>query len=291
VTQPVVLRTPAEIARWRPEGALGLVPTMGALHAGHASLIERAAAECEAAIVSIFVNPTQFNDSTDLERYPRPFERDVAVAGQHGAAAIYAPAVETVYPPGHATTVHVAGVTERWEGAHRPGHFDGVATVVTILLNQVRPDRAYFGEKDWQQLAMLRRLAADLSLPGEIVAAALVRDEDGLALSSRNARLSPEERAAALVIPRTLAMLRAQIAAGERSVRTLLTIGGALLAGEQRIRVEYLTIVDPVTLEPVETIIDGARALVAVWAGETRLIDTMDLTADRPGDEQRPQGP
>jgi pantoate--beta-alanine ligase len=284
VTQPVVLRAPAEIARWRHEGPLGLVPTMGALHAGHASLITRAAAECEDVVVSIFVNPTQFNDPADLERYPRPFERDVAVAGHHGATAIYAPAVETIYPPGHATTVHVAGITERWEGAHRPGHFDGVATVVAILLNQARPDRAYFGEKDWQQLAMLRRLAADLSLPGEIVACPLVRDADGLALSSRNARLSPEERQAALVIPRTLSMLRAQVAAGERSARTLLTAGGALLAGEPGIRVEYLAIVDPATLEPLETIIEGARALVAAWAGETRLIDTMDVT-EGDGDE------
>jgi pantoate--beta-alanine ligase len=283
VTEPVVLTTPPEIARWRHEGRLGLVPTMGALHAGHASLIERAAAECDDVVVSIFVNPTQFNDPRDLERYPRPFERDLAVAGHHGATAIYAPAVETLYPPGHATTVHVAGVTERWEGAHRPGHFDGVATVVSILLNQVRPDRTYFGEKDWQQLAMLRRLAADLSLPGEIVACPLVRDTDGLALSSRNARLSAAERAAALVIPRTLTMLRAQVAAGERSVLMLLTFGGALLAGEQRIRVEYLTIVDPATLEPVGTIIEGARAMVAAWAGETRLIDTMDLTVG--GDE------
>ncbi len=284
MTEPVVLTTPAEIARWRHEGRLGLVPTMGALHAGHASLIDRAAAECDDVVVSIFVNPTQFNDPRDLERYPRPFERDLAVARHHGATAIYAPAVETLYPAGHTTTVHVAGITARWEGASRPGHFDGVATVVSILLNQVRPDRAYFGEKDWQQLAMLRRMSADLSLPGEIVACPLVRDDDGLALSSRNARLSPAEREAALVIPRTLEMMRAQVAAGERSVLTLLTFGGALLAGEQRIRVEYLTIVDPATLEPVETIIEGARALVAARAGDTRLIDTMDLTANHDTD-------
>jgi pantoate--beta-alanine ligase len=278
VTELVVLHTPVQVARWRPAGTLGLVPTMGALHAGHASLIARAAAECDAAIVSIFVNPTQFNDPADLERYPRPFARDLAYAGEHGATAIYAPSVETMYPPGRATTVHVAGITERWEGAQRPGHFDGVATVVSILLNQVRPDRAYFGEKDWQQLAMLRRLAADLSLPGEIVACPLVRDDDGLALSSRNARLSPDERVAALVIPRTLELLRARVAAGERSARTLLTVGGALLAGEPKVRVEYLAIVDPATLEPLETIIAGSRALVAARVGETRLIDTMDLT-------------
>ena len=280
MTAPVVLRTSEEIAAWRPAGTPGLVPTMGALHAGHLSLIHRAAAECDHVIVSIFVNPTQFNDPRDLERYPRPFERDVEIAGEHGAAAIYAPAVETMYPAGHATTVHVAGVTERWEGEHRPGHFDGVATVVTILLNHVRPDRSYFGEKDWQQLAMLRRMATDLALPGEIVGCPLVRDEDGLALSSRNVRLSPAERQAALVIPRTLGTLRVRVSAGERSVRTLLTVGGALLAGEPRVRVEYLAIVDPATLEPLETLIDGARALIAARVGETRLIDTMDLTAD-----------
>jgi pantoate--beta-alanine ligase len=279
VTEPVVLSTPAEIARWRPEGPLGLVPTMGALHGGHGSLIERAAAECEAVVVSIFVNPTQFNDPTDLDRYPRPFERDLAVARHHGAAAIYAPAVETIYPPGHATTVHVAGVTERWEGELRPGHFNGVATVVSVLLNQVRPERAYFGEKDWQQLAMLRRMAADLSLPGEIVACPLVRDADELALSSRNARLSPEEREAALAIPRSLVAMRERVAAGEREVAAVLAAGRDVLAERPELRIEYLTVVDPATLEPVETIMVGARALVAARAGDTRLIDTMDLTA------------
>lgn len=280
MTTPVVLRKPAEIDAWRPGGTLGLVPTMGALHAGHASLIERAAAQCDRVIVSIFVNPTQFNDPADLERYPRPFDQDLAYAGVHGAAAIYAPAVETMYPEGHATTVHVGGITDRWEGKHRPGHFDGVATVVAALLNHVRPDRSYFGEKDWQQLAMIRRMATDLRLPGEIVGCPLVRDADGLALSSRNGRLSPGERRSALVIPRTLTMMRARVDAGETSARALLTLGGALLAGEPRVSVEYLAIVDPATLEPLETIIEGARALVAAWAGETRLIDTMDLTAD-----------
>jgi pantoate--beta-alanine ligase len=280
VTAPVVLRTPAEVAAWRPDGTLGLVPTMGALHAGHASLIDRAAAECDAVIVSVFVNPTQFNDPRDLERYPRPFERDVAHADEHGASAIYAPAVETMYPAGHATTVYIAGITARWEGEHRPGHFDGVATVVTALLNHIRSDRAYFGEKDWQQLAMIRRMAADLHLPGEIVGCPLVRDDDGLALSSRNARLSPVERSAALAIPRALMAMRDRVAAGERSVAALLATGHGVLAERPEVRVDYLAIVDPATLEPLGTIIAGAgaRALVAAGVGETRLIDTMDLT-------------
>lgn len=281
MTAPVVLRTPQEIGRWRPAGTLGLVPTMGALHEGHASLIRRAASECDAVIVSIFVNPTQFNDPADLERYPRPFERDVEVAGSHGATAIYAPDVETMYPPGHSTTVHVAGITTRWEGEQRPGHFDGVATVVSILLNQIRPDRSYFGEKDWQQLAMIRRMATDLSLPGEIVACPLIRDDDGLALSSRNVRLSPADREAALVIPRSLMLLRDRVEAGERSVATLLDAARVLLGTRPEVEVEYLTIVDPNTLEPLDRLEGEARALIAARAGSTRLIDTIDLTTGR----------
>lgn len=277
MTLPVVLRTPSEVAQWRPEGTLGLVPTMGALHDGHASLIRRAAAECDAVIVSIFVNPTQFNDLSDLERYPRPFDMDRAAAGHHGATAIYAPEATTMYPKGHATTVHVSSVTERWEGASRPGHFDGVATIVTILLNQVRPDRSYFGEKDWQQLAMLRRMATDLSLPGEIVACPLIRDHDGLALSSRNARLSEDEREKALAIPAALHVMHEMVQQGERSVPTLLEAGTERIGRHPDVRVEYLTIVNPETLEPADDIIDGARALVAAHVGDTRLIDTMDL--------------
>ena len=281
MTAPVVLRTPQEIGRWRPAGTLGLVPTMGALHEGHASLIRRAASECDAVVVSIFVNPTQFNDPADLERYPRPFERDVEVAGSHGATAIYAPDVETMYPPGHSTTVHVAGITARWEGEQRPGHFDGVATVVSILLNQIRPDRSYFGEKDWQQLAMIRRMATDLSLPGEIVACPLIRDDDGLALSSRNVRLSPADREVALVIPRSLMLLRDRVEAGERSVATLLDAARVLLGTRPEVEVEYLTVVDPNTLEPLDRLEGEARALIAARAGSTRLIDTIDLSTGR----------
>ena len=283
MTAPVVLRTPAEIAAWRPSGTLGLVPTMGALHAGHASLIERAAAECDAVIVSIFVNPTQFNDPRDLERYPRPFEVDVETAGRHGASAIYAPGVETMYPEGHSTTIHVAGSTERWEGEHRPGHFDGVATVVTILLNQVRPDRSYFGEKDWQQLAMIRRMATDLALPGEIVGCPLVRDADGLALSSRNVRLLAGGAKAALAIPRALFVApgggRGRRALGRRHC----WLRGREDASEQRRRwmSGISAIVDPDTLAPLEAITGPARVLIAARVGETRLIDTMDLTRDQ----------
>ena len=183
-----------------------------------------------------------------------------------------------MYPAGHATTVHVGDVTTRWEGAHRPGHFDGVATVVTILLNHVRPDRAYFGEKDWQQLVMIRRMTRDLALPGEIVAAPLVRDTDGLPLSSRNARLSAEERQAALVLPLVLRELREEVSQGQRAVPKLLAAVSTMLAAEPGITVEYLAIVDPETLAPLETITGPARALIAARAGETRLIDTMDLT-------------
>src|SRR5690606_27948618 len=167
---------------------------MGALHAGHVALIERAARENACTVVSIFVNPTQFNDPSDLARYPRNLDRDVEVASDAGADVIYAPDAETVYPPGFSTFVEVGGLTDRWEGEARPGHFRGVATVVTILLNTVRPRRAYFGEKDYQQLLVVRRMQRDLRLPGEIVACPTVREPDGLALSSRNARLTPEQR-------------------------------------------------------------------------------------------------
>lgn len=278
MSRPVVLRTPEEIARWRPARTLGLVPTMGALHEGHATLIQRAVTECDAVIVSIFVNPAQFDDPADLGRYPRPFERDVAVAGQHGAAAIYAPSIGTMYPAGHTTTVHVSGITERWEGEHRPGHFDGVATVVTVLLNQVRPDHSYFGEKDWQQLAMIRRMARDLALPGVIVGCPLVRDDGGLALSSRNERLTSEDRCDALTIPHILYTLKRLIERGERSVPALLAAVNPTLQAEPTIQIEYLAIVDPDTLEPLEMIDGPARALIAAWVGTTRLIDTMDLS-------------
>lgn len=256
--------------------SVGLVPTMGALHEGHLSLIRRAAAENDLVVVSAFVNPAQFGDPADLERYPRDLDRDVELAAGVGAAAVYAPDVATVYPAGFATSVHVAGVSERWEGEARPGHFDGVATVVTVLLNQIRPDRAYFGEKDWQQLAMIRRLHADLALPGEIVACPVVREADGLALSSRNGRLDAEERAAAPVLWRALTAMR-DAAAGETDALKLALMGAIVVRGEPLVKLDYLQVVDPVTLEPLDRARPGARVLVAARVGSTRLLDTIAL--------------
>ena len=253
---------------------------MGALHVRHLALIRQAADENELVVVSIFVNPTQFNDPADLERYPRSLERDTALAGTAGAQVIYAPAVETVYPPGFATGVHIVGLTESWEGESRPGHFDGVATVVCILLNQVRPDRSYFGEKDFQQLAMVRRMHRDLALPGKIVPCPTVREPDGLAMSSRNVRLDPEDRAAAPSLNRALDAMRQAAGAGERSALKLGIAGAVIVRREPRIDLDYLQIVDPDTLEPLDVVTPSARAIVAATIGGVRLIDNLALLDD-----------
>ena len=271
VADPEALR--AELGAIAP----GFVPTMGALHEGHAALIRRSAAENERTVVSVFVTPTQFDDPMDLARYPRDLERDAAFAAAAGADVIYAPPVEAVYPPGFATSVQVARLTDRWEGEFRPGHFRGVATVVTVLLNTVRPRRAYFGEKDYQQLVVVRRLHCDLRLPGEIVGCPTVREGDGLALSSRNARLTPEERAIAAVIPRTLFLLADLVATGETDAATLLARGRGELATAQGLDVDYLAVVDPDDLTPVDRVGPGARALIAARLGAVRLIDNLEL--------------
>lgn len=273
-----IVHSVADLARGRAPGqSVGFVPTMGALHEGHLALVRRAVAENDGVVVSIFVNPTQFTDPADLERYPRTLERDVAEAARGGADLVYAPAVETIYPRGFATRVHVSGLTEPWEGEARPGHFDGVATVVSILLNQVRPDRSYFGEKDLQQLAMVRRMHRDLALPGVIVPCPTVREPDGLAMSSRNVRLSPEDRAAAPVLYEALTAMREAARAGERSALKLALLGAVLVRRAPRIVLDYLQVVDPVTLEPLEDVTPGARAIVAATIGDVRLIDTLAL--------------
>jgi pantoate--beta-alanine ligase len=250
---------------------------MGALHEGHLSLIRRAAAENDLVVVSIFVNPTQFNDPADLAKYPRTLERDTELAASAGAHVIYAPAVETMYPAGHATSIHVSGVTESWEGESRPGHFDGVATVVAILLNQVRPDRSYFGEKDFQQLAMVRRMHRDLALPGEIVGCPTVREPDGLAMSSRNVRLDEAGRALAPALHEALQAMREAAVAGERTALKLAILGAVMVRRAPEIDLDYLQVVDPVSLEPVEEIGPGARAIVAATIGGIRLIDNLAL--------------
>jgi len=255
----------------------GLVPTMGALHAGHLALIGRSAAENDRTVVSVFVNPTQFDDPADLARYPRDGARDAVLAAGAGADILFAPAVESIYPPGFATVVEVGGPSARWEGAARPGHFRGVATVVTTLLNLVRPARSYFGEKDFQQLQVVRRLHIDLALPGKIVGCETVRDPDGLALSSRNARLLPDERRQAAVVARTLLRMADLAAAGERDAARLIAAGQAEVAIEPAVAIEYLAVVDPATLEPVTAVEPGTRAIVAAHVGAVRLIDNLAL--------------
>lgn len=261
----------------------GLVPTMGALHAGHLALIARAAEDNHLTVVSVFVNPTQFHDPGDLASYPRTLVQDVRDASMAGADLVFAPEVTTMYPSGFATSVEVGALATRWEGAARPGHFRGVATVVTILLNLVAPDRSYFGEKDFQQLQIIRRIHTDLALPGTIVGFPTVRDPDGLALSSRNERLSPAARTMAHAIPDALLVAQAQVDAGVRDVSRLQSDARASIAAAGLV-VDYAAIVDDATLEPLETLQPGARFLVAAEIEGVRLIDNIALRSDGRGD-------
>jgi pantoate--beta-alanine ligase len=269
-----VLRPPRREGR-----TIGLVPTMGAFHEGHLSLIRRAREESQLVVVSLFVNPTQFNDPADLERYPRDEGRDAALAAELGADVLFAPAPEEIYPDGFATTVSVAGLGDVLEGEHRPGHFDGVATVVTKLLSIVGPDAAYFGQKDAQQALLIRRLVRDLDIPVRIEICPTVREPDGLALSSRNALLSPEERGRAVALSRALDAAREAIARGERDARQVRA--RALAAMEPfDVEPEYLELVSPDTLAPLARVDGEALAVVAARVGPARLIDNVPITVD-----------
>ena len=276
-----LVTTADEVRRWRRErpGAVGLVPTMGALHAGHLSLVEAARKENERVAVTIFVNPTQFGPHEDFSRYPRDLERDVSLLERAGAHLVFAPAVEVMFPPGAETTVDVGAVARPLEGERRPGHFKGVATVVLKLLGIATPDRAYFGEKDAQQLAVVRRLVRDLDIGVEIRACPIVREADGLALSSRNAYLSPEERRAASVLFRALEKAESLWAAGERSGPRLRRALLETLAAEPLARVDYATVADPETFGEVEVATGPVRLVLAVVFGRTRLIDNRLLRA------------
>ena len=256
---------------------VGLVPTLGALHHGHVSLLRAARAENGFVVVSLFVNPTQFGPGEDYASYPRPMEKDLAICRQEGVALVFAPPPEEMYPAGFATTVHVAGLTEKMCGASRPGHFDGVCTVVAKLLGIVRPDAAYFGEKDAQQLAVVRRMVRDLNLEVEIRSCPLVRDADGLATSSRNQHLSAPERASALVLGRALAQARQRIEAGERAAARVADGVRRLVGDEPRVALEYVAVVDPDTLADLERIEDRALVALAARVGRTRLIDNVLL--------------
>ncbi|MFN3651847.1 MAG: pantoate--beta-alanine ligase [Armatimonadota bacterium] len=267
------------VRRARAGGArVGLVPTMGALHEGHLSLIRRARAECGLVVVTLFVNPTQFAPTEDLSRYPRDFEGDCAKSRSAGADLMFAPGVDEVYPAGAATWVTVEGpLTTCLEGAHRPTHFRGVTTVVAKLFNMAQPDRAYFGEKDYQQLQVIRKMTRDLDLPVEVVPCATVREADGLAMSSRNQYLSPEERRRALALSGGLAQARALFESGERSREALEAAARAPLESEREIRIGYVALADAETLEPVERVERPAVLAVAARVGTTRLIDNTVL--------------
>ena len=254
---------------------LGLVPTMGALHAGHLSLVRRARAECDVVAVSIFVNPLQFAPGEDLARYPRTFAEDCALLEAAGVEVVFAPETEEMYPAGAVTTVTVGEIGDRLDGVSRPGHFTGVATVVAKLLHVVGPGRAYFGQKDAAQLAVLRRMVRDLNFDVELAGCEIVRDADGLALSSRNKYLDAVERAQALVLRRSLLAIEQSIAGGERASAALLREGLRVLDAVEGVRVDYLAVVDAETLKPVATADAGTLVAVAAWVGETRLIDNF----------------
>jgi len=263
---------------------IGLVPTMGALHEGHVSLIRRAREQCDVVVMTLFVNPTQFNEASDLERYPRDERRDGELAAQAGADMVFAPGVEEVYPQGFATSVEVRGVSERFEGEARGAeHFRGVATVVTKLLCMAMPDVAYFGQKDAQQLVVIRRLARDLNLPVRIEALPTVREADGLAMSSRNVLLSSEERARALALPAALAAARALAAGGERSAAALVEAAREAMR-PFAVEPEYVALVDPDTFAPLDALPPGGQgageALLALAArvGAVRLIDNTMIS-------------
>lgn len=263
-------------ARAELSGPVGVVPTMGYLHAGHATLIDRACAECESVIVTLFVNPTQFGPHEDFERYPRDFDRDREICHDHGADLLYAPSVEQVYQPGFVTRIEVGDLADRWEGASRPGHFTGVATVVTKLLNSTSADRAYFGEKDFQQLQVIRRLVLDLDIPTEIVGCPTIRELDGLAMSSRNAYLTADERPRAATIHQGLSDAQSALASGTTSATDLC---GVISSEIERggLIVDYVAIVDPMSLRPIQKVDKEARALVAARLGRIRLIDNVRL--------------
>jgi pantoate--beta-alanine ligase len=256
---------------------LGLVPTMGALHEGHLSLVRAAGASCDVAAASIFVNPTQFGPNEDLAKYPRSFERDCEMLEREGVSLLFAPSVEEMYPAGAVTWVTVEELSGKLDGGSRPGHFRGVTTVVAKLFHIVEPDKAFFGQKDAAQVAIIRMLVRDLNLAVEIVVCPIVREADGLALSSRNAYLNAEERKRALVLHRSLERVRQLVESGESDAARLVAAGREEVAQENAVRLDYFEVVDPDTLDPVVDLSTGALVAVAAYVGATRLIDNVLL--------------
>ena len=277
---PLVLRSRAALERWRSrgKGSLGFVPTMGALHAGHLSLAQRARRENARVLVSIFVNPTQFGPKEDFKRYPRDLNGDRRLLAAVPGVAVYAPPVAEVYPAGFASTVKVEGSLGRvLEAQWRPGHFDGVSTVVARLFGLTRPDKAYFGLKDYQQYLVIRRMTQDLALPLSVVGCPIVRERDGLALSSRNRYLDPQRRALAVALSHALRAAGALAARGERRVDRLEAVGRRLLRGVPGLKLQYFAIADASSLEPLRRLDRPARALTACTLGRTRLIDNLRI--------------
>ena len=279
VALPDVVRTRAGLrdALAKCRRPVGLVPTMGALHEGHASLIRRAHADDATVVVTVFVNPMQFNESSDFEAYPRDEAADVRLCGAAGADLVFIPSVDEIYPAGFQTSVRVGALAQPLEGAARPGHFEGVTTVVAILFRLAGADHAYFGQKDAQQLLVVRRMAADLGLDTEIVACPIVREPDGLAMSSRNARLTPQQRAAAPVLRRALSAARARYDAGEHDAEVLRAAMQVTLSAESLATPEYVSCADPATLAELDRVDGPALLSMAVRFGAVRLIDNEPL--------------
>jgi len=277
-----VAKTVREVRAWmklaRADGkTVGFVPTMGYFHEGHLSLMRRAKAECDLCVVSLFVNPTQFGPSEDFQRYPRDFARDAAMAESAGVDLLFAPEAEEMYPEGYQTYVDVLEVTRRLEGAARPGHFRGVATVCTKLFNIVQADRAYFGKKDYQQLKVIQRMVHDLNIPIEIVPCETVRESDGLAMSSRNVYLKPDERRAATVLYRALCAGRDAILAGERDGKKVKELVEKVIATEPLVKPEYVDVADAESLEPLTTLKGEVLISLAAHVGAARLIDNITV--------------
>lgn len=290
MTEPVLVETIGalrdRLAAARGAGAtIGFVPTMGALHAGHARLIEAARPDCRCLVVSIFVNPLQFDREEDLARYPRTLDADVELCRSLGADLVFSPAAPEMYPAPPACTIDVGRLGDHLCGRFRPGHFRGMATVVMKLLQLVQPDAAYFGEKDAQQLAIVRRLVTDLNVPVTIVGVRTVREDDGLAMSSRNRRLSPEERALAPALYRALEAAAARISAGAADPASITREAAARIPADPRLRLEYLDIVDPDEIQPVQHVAGPVLVAGALWVGETRLID--NIRCERPAGAAR----
>jgi pantoate--beta-alanine ligase len=277
VTTVAQVRAQCDAAR-RDGGRVGFVPTMGYFHEGHRSLMRAARAETDVVVVSLFVNPTQFSASEDLTTYPRDPDGDAAAAREEGVDVLFVPTVDEMYPEGARTTVHVDGLTRGLCGASRPHHFDGVTTVVAKLFAVVGPCRAYFGRKDAQQVAVVRRMAIDLNLPVEVVGCPIVREPDGVAMSSRNAYLSPDDRRAATVLSRSLRLVGERAVSGARDAAALRARLADTIAAEPALRLDYAEVVDATTLEPVSTIGSDTLVAVAAFIGTTRLIDNVTLT-------------